>query len=70
MKAEKFLTLKPSEGHLLYNGNTVSDCVYLPLTADTSIWKEITEAEADEILAKDREAAEEERKKHENDKQH
>lgn len=41
--------LRPSEGMWLYDGDTVSDSVYLPVGADVSRWREITDAERVEI---------------------
>lgn len=48
------ITLKASEGKVRCDGygkTTVGGCVYLPDTADSSVWVEMTEAEADTLIA-------------------
>ena len=45
--------LTPDEGMVLTNGNTFAHtAVVLPVDADASVWYEITEAEAQEIIAR------------------
>ena len=47
--------LTADEGMRLTNGESVVTTVVLPLDADASVWQEITEAEAQEILNKQEE---------------
>lgn len=42
--------LTADEGMVLTNGKTFGKTVVLPVDADTSVWHEITEAEAQEIF--------------------
>jgi hypothetical protein len=37
-KTEQFVKITPVEGKQLYNGEVFSECVYLPLSGDTSVW--------------------------------
>lgn len=45
----KYLEVIPDEGMMLYNGETVSDRLFAPLSVDLSAWKEITIEEAQKI---------------------
>ena len=48
------ITLNASEGKVLcdgYSATSVGGRVFLPDTADTSVWVEMTEAEADALIA-------------------
>lgn len=45
----KYLEVIPDDGMMLYNGETVSDGLIAPLTADLSAWREITIEEAQKI---------------------
>lgn len=47
-KKERWIEVYPEEG-MLYNGETVSDGLIVPLTADLSAWREITIEEAQKI---------------------
>lgn len=47
--------LTADEGMYLTHGESVVKTVVLPLDADASVWQEITEAEAQEILNKQEE---------------
>lgn len=48
-KKERWIEVYPEEGMMLYNGETVSDGLIAPLTADLSAWREITIEEAQKI---------------------
>ncbi len=47
--------LTADEGMYLTNGEVAKSTVVLPLDEDASVWQEITEAEAQEILNKQEE---------------
>ena len=57
---DKYKVITPSEGLWLTNGETFSDCVYMPLSADENAWTEVTEAEKEEAEKKAEEEAEKE----------
>ena len=42
--------LQADEGKFLTNGDIVAKTVVVPSTADPSVWREITEAEAEEMM--------------------
>lgn len=44
--------LKADDGMVLTNGETFVKTVVMPVDADDSAWREITEAEAQEIIAR------------------
>lgn len=44
--------LKADDSLVLTNGETFGKTVVLPVDADPSVWTEITEAEAQEIIAR------------------
>lgn len=48
-KKERWIEVYPEEGMMLYNGETVSDGLIAPFTADLSAWREITIEEAQKI---------------------
>ena len=43
--------LTADEGHYLTNGDTLGKVVTLPIGADASVWREITEAEKEALEA-------------------
>lgn len=45
----KYWVISPNKGMMLYNGETISDGLFVPKTADLSAWREITIAEAEAI---------------------
>ena len=49
--------LTAEDGMYLTNGESVVKTVVLPFEADASVWSEVTEAEAQEILNKQEETA-------------
>lgn len=52
--------LQASDGKYLYNGDTICRYVQLAPTANADDWREITDAEKEEIERKQQEQAEEE----------
>ena len=54
MKTEiiKQRVITAADGKVLTNGNTFGKTVVLPVDADASVWREITEAEAQEIITR------------------
>lgn len=52
MKTETLtqIYLTADEGMFLTNGDVVVKTVVLPASADTAVWREITEAEAEEMM--------------------
>ena len=53
IKNKTYKVVTPKEGMWLYNESekTISDKVYMPDSADVSVWKEITEAKKQELEA-------------------
>ena len=54
IKNKTYKVVTPKEGMWLYNESekTISDKVYMPDSADVSVWKEITDATKQELEAK------------------
>ena len=54
IKNKTYKVVTPSEGKWLYNEseNIISDKVYMPDSADVSVWQEITDAKKQELEAK------------------
>lgn len=42
---EKFNKVTAKDGMWLFNGETFSDCIYTPKSADISAWREVTDDE-------------------------
>ena len=53
IKNKTYKVVTPKEGMWLYNEieKTISDKVYMPDSADVSVWKEITDAKKQELEA-------------------
>ena len=53
IKNKSYKMVTPKEGMWLYNERekTISDKVYMPDSADVSVWKEITDAKKQELEA-------------------
>ena len=53
IKNKTYKVVTPSEGMWLYNESekTISDKVYMPNVADVSVWREITDAEKQDLEA-------------------
>ena len=53
IKNKSYKVVTPKEGMWLYNESerTISDKVYMPDSADVSVWREITEAKKQELEA-------------------
>lgn len=47
--------LRADEGMFLTDGESVGKTVVLPASADPSVWREITEAEAEEMMKEEEE---------------
>lgn len=52
IEVEKYRVLTANEGVVLTNGETFGKTVVLPLNADASVWEEVSEAEAQEIITR------------------
>lgn len=46
-----YLSIRPDEGMLLTDGKTISDGIFAPINADTSMWREVTRSEAESLEA-------------------
>ena len=64
MNTHNVTILQASDGHWLYNGDTFGRAVQLAPSASPDDWREITEAEKEEIERKQQEQAEEEAKRY------
>lgn len=51
-EAAKNRVLTVDDGMVLTNGQTFARTVTMPIDADVSVWREITEAEAEGIIAR------------------
>lgn len=53
IKNKSYKVVTPKEGMWLYNESerTISDKVYMPNSADVSVWQEITDAKKQELEA-------------------
>lgn len=52
IEIEKQRVLTADEGMVLTNGETFGKTVVLPVDADASAWREITEAEAEQAITR------------------
>ena len=52
IELEKQRVLTADEGMVLTNGETFGKTVVLPVDADASAWREITEAEAEQAITR------------------
>ena len=60
MQTHNVTILQASDGHWLYNGEVFGRAVQLAPTANADDWREVTDAEKEEIERKQQEQAEEE----------
>lgn len=63
MQTHNVTILQASDGHWLYNGETFGRAVQLAPSASPDDWREVTDAEKEEIERKQQEQAEEEERK-------
>ena len=63
MQTHNVTILQASDGHWLYNGETFGRAVQLAPSASPDDWREVTNAEKEEIEREQQEQAEEEAKK-------
>lgn len=66
MQTHNVTILQASEGHWLYNGETFGRAVQLAPSASTDDWREVTDAEKEEI---ERKEEEEHERKHQEEMQ-
>ena len=64
MKSYKVILLNAEKGYKLYNktDNVICISVQLPIDADITIWKEITDEEADKIVKEQEEIVDDEQR--------
>lgn len=60
MQTHNVTILQASEGHWLYNGETFGRAVQLAPSASTDDWREVTDAEKEEIEMEEQEKIERE----------
>ena len=64
MQTHNVTILQASDGHWLYNGDTFGRAVQLAPSASPDDWREVNDAEKEEIERKQQEQAEEEAQRH------
>ena len=60
MQTHNVTILQASDGHWLYNGETFGRAAQLAPSANANDWREVTDAEKEELERKQQEQAEEE----------